>query len=87
MLEKISNCGEGFLHSAIIFLLASAMKYSIIHLNILIPKTWEIAYNITYMILTFIYMMSFTLVFYKVEKGICGINNLLYKRLYKNERN
>ncbi len=87
MIDRISQAGEGSLHGAIIFLLASALKYSSIHLDFIIPKTWAIFYAIMNPFLTLTYATCFTLGFYKVDLVICDINKLLYERLHKGLKN
>lgn len=87
MIKRISQAGEGSLHCAIVFLLASALKYSTLHLDFLIPKTWTIAYTTMNIILTLVYGTCFLLGFYKVDRIVCDINKLLYERLHKGERN
>jgi hypothetical protein len=87
MIERISKAGEGALHCAIIFLLASALKYSTLHLEFLIPKTWIIIYTTINIFLAVIYGTCFSLGFYKVGRIISDINKLLYERLHKGERN
>lgn len=82
ILKKVTICGESFFHSAIIFLLLSAIKYSTIHLEIFIPKKWEIQHNIVYRILRNVHFIGFTLSFYKVNGNICSLNKLLYERTH-----
>ncbi|HBL75987.1 MAG: hypothetical protein A2W90_11260 [Bacteroidetes bacterium GWF2_42_66] len=87
MIDRIAKAGEGSLHCAIIFLLASALKYSTLHLDVLVPKSWTILYSTLNLTLILIYGTCFTLGFYKVDRIICDINKLLYERLHKGERN
>lgn len=87
MIDRISKAGEGSLHCAIIFLLASALKYSSLHLDLIIPKTWKLFYVIMNSILTITYATCFTLGFIKVNQVVCDINKLLYERLHKGLKN
>ena len=87
MIERISKAGEGSLHCAIIFLLASSLKYSTIHLELLVPKSWTIIYTTIKILLTVVYGTCFSLGFFKFDRIIADINKLLYERLHKGERN
>lgn len=87
MIARISKAGESSLHCAILFLLASALKYGAIHLDTLIPKSWKIIYTIVGISLTITYSVCFTLGFYKVDRVLCDINKLLYERIHKDARN
>lgn len=81
-LEKATIFGESFFHSAIIFLLLSAIKYATIHLELLIPKKLETYHTVVYKILEIAHFIGFTLSFYKVNGNICALNKLLYERTH-----
>lgn len=81
--ERIIIIAECFLHTAIIFLLSSAIKYSAIHIDLLIPKEWNILYKICYYILAFSNSMCITFGFFKMNSSVTDLNKLLFERLYK----
>ncbi len=87
MFGRVSNAAEGSFQCAITFILASALKYSSLHLEEFIPKSWTIIYLTFYSILGFTYGICFTFGFIKVDNILSDLNKLLYERLHLDIRN
>ncbi len=82
VINSIRKAGEMFLHSAIIFLLASALKYASFHTDYLIPTNFITITNILKYLLLVIYSICFGTGFYKAFEGLIIMNLVLYKRLH-----
>jgi hypothetical protein len=86
MIRKISRCGELAIQSAIIFLLASALKYSAIHIDKWTFEDWKIISMPLGAILNISYALCFTFASYKTYDVLIDINKILYERLHLNKR-
>lgn len=86
MLNKVSTSGENSFHCAIMFLISSAIKYSLVNLNFYIPKEWFYIYNILHTFLYCIFLLCFTIAYVKFEGVIRELNFLLYERLNLKEK-
>lgn len=85
MLEKISNCGEVSLLAAILFLVASLIKYC--HINIdeiyFMKKIPFIYYRIINIFLELVYGICFVSAYYHTYYIFKTINNVIFNRQYK----
>ncbi len=84
--HSIRKAGEMFLHSAIIFILASSLKYTSFHLDFLIPSGLTVVINIFKYTLLIVYSICFGTGFYKAFEGLIIVNLVLYQKLHGNEK-
>lgn len=87
MSMKVKIAGENSFHSAIIFLIASAIKYSLVNLDLFISKNWYYIYAIVHFFLYLVFLICFTIAYIKFEGVIRNLNFLLYERLNEKIKN
>jgi hypothetical protein len=84
-IKKITNAGEVFFHSAVIFLIASIFKYSSLHTEYIIPREYPNAANVIRKSLSYLNAISLTYGYIKFLPAFLKLNQLLYDRVYKND--
>lgn len=85
MIKKITHVGESFFYCSILFLILSALKYSSLHLEYIIPKSFSPYYNFVYWTTLVTHSFCFTYTFLKLDLVFNQLNILLFQRLNKNE--
>jgi hypothetical protein len=87
MISRVNIAGENSFHSAILFLIASGIKHSLVNLETYVTKQWFYVQNILHLILYIIFLICFTIAYIKFEAVIRDLNFLLYDRLNKKLKN